>query len=462
MSSPTLSRILRTTVFQRVLYAAGAFVLLMLIAILGIGNYIIWQIDRDTGTAIEDAISEAEEIYYGEGEDELIRHFAWDDGPLWDEDAIYAVIEEGWDLVVLRDEAFEPIAGYHGIYADAELGPAALDHPEIGEPLRGRMVTLRGGQIMTVARFDPALRGEVTGMMAVGTFALILVALPLSLITGYFLARAVVGRIDAVSSTAEAVAAGDLSARAELTGAEDEFDRLSGQLNGMLDRVEALTRNIEAVSIGVAHDLRTPLGNIGGRLELIRRDLAKPEALAEHVTKAEGHLDRLLRTFDALLRLGEIEAGRRKAGFSEVSLSDVVADMTEAYAPLFEDADKVFTVATIDPARIDGDAALIQQLISNLLENALEHTRDAARVEVGLSVKDRTATLRISDDGPGIPPAARERIFERFFRADASRTTPGNGLGLSLAKGIAELHGATISLTDGEPGAVFEVAFPLA
>jgi len=289
---------------------------------------------------------------------------------------------------------------------------------------------------------------------------MLLLILPLSIITGYAVSRFVFRRIETISQTAAAVGSGEMTSRAPLSGRHDEFDRLAGAINGMLDEVETLNTNIESVSIGVAHDLRTPLTNIGGRLELIRRDSANPEAVEEHVTAAETAQAQLMRIFDALLRLGEVKAGRRKASFTTVDLSALMQTMTDTYDPVFTDAHKTFTASVQPGVTISGDQELIEQLLANLLENALEHSRDAAKVFASLSTENGTALLKIGDDGPGISPVDRDRIFERFFRSDASRSTPGNGLGLSLVQAIAEMHGAEVKLDPDAKGAVFSVRFP--
>ena len=224
----------------------------------------------------------------------------------------------------------------------------------------------------------------------------------------------------------------------------------------MLGALAQLNANIEAVSVGVAHDLKTPLANIGGRLELMERDASDPEALQGHIEAAQAYLAELLRIFEALLRIGEVESGRRKAAFAPLNLSEIVGNIGEAYAPVFEDAQKTLELNVSSGVRLDGDRELIDQMLSNLLENALEHSRDAAQVELTLDAK----VLTIGDDGPGIPPAHHARIFERFYRADSSRTNPGSGLGLALVKSIADLHAMNIALDTNAKGAVFRITLP--
>ena len=202
------------------------------------------------------------------------------------------------------------------------------------------------------------------------------------------------------------------------------------------------------------------MSHIRGRLELIDRDRADPNAVADHVAEAEARLDGLLRVFDAMLRLGEIEAGARRQAFQPVDLSALLNRMAADYAPVLEDADKVFNTAIAPGLTIQGDPALVMQLVANLLDNALDHARDGAHVHLVAHKDADTVTLEIGDDGPGIAPGLRDRVFERFFRADASRGTPGNGLGLALVRAIADLHGAPVALRDDAIGAVFTVRFP--
>ncbi|MEO0931495.1 MAG: ATP-binding protein [Pseudomonadota bacterium] len=459
--SSTRPSILRSTVFTRVIWACAAFVTVAMTLLWAICGSMVLRRDAAQEARILEAIEYTQEVYYRRGSDALIDEEIVENGAaLWEEDFIYEVLEQEAQLIVLRDAEYDPIAGYHGLYADIGWQITYLDHPDIDQPVRAYLEVLRGGETITIAEFLPERRAAILELAWGISFALILIVLPLALITGYFLSRSVFNRIEGISQTAAAVAAGQMTSRVPQSDRYDEFDRLAGGINEMLDRLAALNANIEAVSVGVAHDLRTPLTNIGGRLELISRDRANPDAVEKHIEAAEGYLSQLLGIFDALLRLGEVEAGRRKAAFDVVDLSALAADMAEAYAPIFEDANKSFQ-AHIDPgARISGDRELLEQLVANLLENAVEHARDAAQVGLSVRITADTVTLAISDDGPGISPANRTRIFERFYRADASRSTPGNGLGLSLVKAIADLHGADITLDEDAPGAVFTLVFP--
>ena len=452
---------LGSAVFQQTLIASGVFVVVSLALIWAICGFLVWQLDRDLARNIDEAIAYAENTYYGRGVDVLIEEaFQDDQDVIWSEDLMYEILEGQSLIWVLRDANYDPIAGYPGLHGDEGWSMSWLDHPELGQEVRGFRVYLRGGDSLSIASFLPERRSDILSVAIFTTLAVLLIVLPLSLITGYFVSGRVFRRIEEISATAAAVGSGDMTNRAPLTGRHDEFDRLAGSINGMLDEVEALNTNIESVSVGVAHDLRTPLTNIGGRLELIRRDQNDPDAVDGHVDAAENAQAQLMRIFDALLRLGEVKAGKRKAAFDHVDLSGLLTNLTDAYEPVFIDAHKTFTASIEPDMAIAGDKELLEQMVSNLLENAVEHSRDAAKVFVSLTKAAGDTVLRIGDDGPGISPTDRDRIFDRFFRADASRSTPGNGLGLSLVQAIAELHGAAVTLDPTAKGAVFIIAFP--
>lgn len=432
---------------------------LSLAVIWTLGPFRISQIEATELQEITDMLEYVVFVEDDEGEAALIDVINWDeDRDVWTQDDIFVILEDEETLLAYRDPENEILAGFAGLWGSDTSEETTLDHPEIERPVVTQGHWFDDGSSVIVGRFVPERVFSIQSFVGIASIALITIVLPLALLTGFFLSRSVFQRLEVFWQTAETVSKGRLDARAPLTGSGDEFDRLGSGINQMLDKVEALTRNVEAVSVGVAHDLKTPLANIGGRLELIRRDINDPKAVAEHVDLAEARLQSLLRIFDALLRMGEIESGRRRAAFAPVDVSALCGEMAESFAPLFEEADKTLNVVIAPNLQTEGDRDLLTQLAANLLENALEHSRDAACVHIMLSRNGDQIYLEIGDDGPGIPPSAAARIFERFFRADASRSTPGNGLGLSLVKAIADLHQADISLLTDRPGAVFALS----
>ncbi|MEO0991374.1 MAG: HAMP domain-containing sensor histidine kinase, partial [Pseudomonadota bacterium] len=359
MSSLRPDAVLRSRVFQMAIGASGSFIVLALAAVWVWGQATLWSIEGEEVDRLYAMAELAEELYYTDGMDPIIAEITEGEAALWDPDEIYEVLEAGDEILALRDANYDMIAGYPGLHGEAEVGITQLEHEDIDQPVRSLEVAFRGGESVTIGRFVTQREDEVRELLWAGSVFLVAIGLPLGIVTGYLLARGVFRRLHPITATAEAVAAGTLSERAPDTGAGDEFDRLAEGLNRMLDQIEALTQNIESVTVGVAHDLKTPLANIGGRLELIRRDASDADAVADHVDRAEAHLHHLLRIFDALLRLGEIEAGKRREAFQTLDLSSVAEELAESYAPLFEDADKTLIAQICPGAVLTGDRDLL-------------------------------------------------------------------------------------------------------
>jgi signal transduction histidine kinase len=270
----------------------------------------------------------------------------------------------------------------------------------------------------------------------------------------------VLRRVEAINRASERIMAGELDRRLPTTtggrsGSRDEFDRLAANLNVMLDRIEVLVQGLRQVSTDIAHDLRTPLGSLRRTLEAAREKalVQADSALVPVIDQAIEEADALLNTFGALLRIAQIEAGASRRGFGPVDLSAVLEDVVEVYAPAVEDKNQTLTRQIPAGVAVLGDRALLTQMLANLVENAIQHSPYGAHIEVLLSAacNGEGPRMTISDDGPGIPTAERDKVFRRFYRLDASRSTPGNGLGLALVAAVVDLHCAKIRLSDNPP-----------
>ena len=273
----------------------------------------------------------------------------------------------------------------------------------------------------------------------------------LGILGGYGLSYAMHRRLAAMSGAAEAIIGGDLARRIPVGGSDDDLDRLSMTFNRMLDRIAALMDSLRQVSGDIAHDLRTPLTRLRQRLEATRT-LGSVEAQAEAVEGALNDVDAILDTFAALLRIAQIEGGARRAAFRPVDLSAIARTVVEAFAPSAEDAGQSLSLEAGGETPIDGDPELLTQMLVNLIENALRHAGPAARVVVRTGVEGPGAVVAVSDNGPGVPEAEHARIFDRFYRLEQSRSTPGSGLGLALVAAVARLHEADVVLADAKPG----------
>lgn len=293
-----------------------------------------------------------------------------------------------------------------------------------------------------------------------GTFGWALaVTVALALGGGALLSTGFLRRIEVINRTSRAIMAGNLSERVPTLATGDELDRLATNLNAMLDRIQTLMQSLKQVSDDIAHDLKTPLSRLRQRLESVRMKAGASQEYEAAVEQAIADVDAILETFAALLRIAQIEAGTRRAGFSDVDLSDMVRSVAETYAAVAEDRGQRL-VANVDRfVTLHGDRELLTQMAANLVENAIRHCPPGVQISLGLVRNDATATLTVADTGPGIRFEERERVLRRFYRLESSRTTPGSGLGLALVKAVADLHGAALELSDNGPGLRVSVRF---
>lgn len=280
-------------------------------------------------------------------------------------------------------------------------------------------------------------------------------ALTLALLTGVFLSVRALRQVKAVNQTAERIMEGNFRERLPIGGTDDEFDRLAASVNKMLDEIESLVDQVKGVSDNIAHDLRTPLTRMHTRLERARSAARSREELEDCIDRAISDLDTTLRIVTALLRIGEIEDGRRRAGFAAVDLGGVARGVAELYEPIAEEKqiNFVLTIGSVSP--VQGDRELLIEAVANLVENAIKFTLPGGRVELGAINEGGVPIVRVADSGPGISPDERGAIFRRFYRSEPSRNIQGSGLGLSLVEAIARLHGFRITVDDASPGSIF-------
>jgi signal transduction histidine kinase len=282
------------------------------------------------------------------------------------------------------------------------------------------------------------------------------VALLLAVAAGIFASQRFLSRIDAINVTSSAIMDGRLKARIPIKGTSDEMDRLSANLNNLFDSNQKLLESLK----NIAHDLRSPLSRLRQGLESARISGGSKKAYEAAVDAGIEEADRLLATFSGLLRIAQIESGSRKAGFRSLDLSDVVERVAGAYKAVAEDDSKKLRAAIEPAVEITGDRDLLVQMFANLVENAIRHTPHDTEIAVKL-VSDKTGiTAEVADSGPGIPLTERDKVFERLYRLDASRSTPGSGLGLSLVAAVGALHDIEITLADNHPGLRVILKFP--
>ncbi len=269
---------------------------------------------------------------------------------------------------------------------------------------------------------------------------------------GYALSMTIRRRLSAIQRTAEAIIAGDLSHRIPIDGSGSEFDRQAQTLNHMLDRIGDLLGNLQQVSSDLAHDLRTPLARLRNELEGAMHAGDDPEAMRNSVAGALDQSQQILDLFAALLRISEIEAGKRKARFAPIDLAALVTDVIETFAPAIEDGGRALVGCEDAPMHLVGDRELLTQMLINLVENAARHTPPATVITVSLERKAQSIVMIVADNGPGIAEADHAIVMRRFTRLAPDRRTAGHGLGLALVAAIARLHDGEVTLFDNGPG----------
>jgi len=355
--------------------------------------------------------------------------------------------------------AGQPIAG-------SLLGPPALevlslpqDQPfTFTRPQDHRTVHFRGlihrlpdGQYLLVAQ-------DMTGVRAFnnlllqsclwGGLATVLLGLTGAVVAGADAVR----RIDGVTNAIQRIVRGDLTGRLPTLGGSGDLDRLAQEVNFMLAEIERLMLEVKGVCDNVAHDLRTPLTRLLAGLERTRRRGGSAEDYAAAVDEAIQEIHSLLKTFAAMLRIAEVESGARRAGFTNLDLSQITSDVVEFYEPMAEQMGVTLLQACDSAVVMHGDPNLLFEAVGNLVDNALKFTPPGGQVGVRSFADDDSQGIEVTDTGPGIPLHHREDVLRRFYRTEDSRHTPGSGLGLALVAGVAGLHEMAVHISDADPG----------
>jgi signal transduction histidine kinase len=342
------------------------------------------------------------------------------------------------------------------------IGPPDGDEPPGEMEKLGVYITPLPGGLCLLVGDD---RGDVEnfGSVILKTFGWVsLLSLTMAIAGGIFLSSKFLKRIETINRTAEAIIEGDISRRIPRRGAPDDLDRLAATLNRMLDRTSSLTDSLRHLSNDIAHDLRTPLGRLRRELEMARNGQLSTAQYRAVIEQSVDEVDDILNMFAAILRISQIESGSRRSGFQRFCLSTLVGDVCETFGPALEEDGRTLREEVEPGLWIQGDQELVTLSLANLLENAASHTPDGATITVSLRRGQDGVQLDVADNGLGVPEDERKRIFQRFYRTETSRTTPGNGLGLSIVAAVADVHGARVTAMDNHPGLKIALAFPAA
>ena len=290
----------------------------------------------------------------------------------------------------------------------------------------------------------------VTGLLLIASF-----------IGSFLIGYTIIHSISRISRTARRIVDGDFAERVPTHANDaDEMSQLADDLNHMLDRIEALITSQRQVTNNIAHDLRSPLNRMRNRMEVALLDRnSEAGALREVIADSVEDAENLLKTFNALLNIAQVES-RAKDDFKHESLSAICDDLAELYDVMTEEGEHSFEAHIERGLDIMGNRQLIAQAITNLLDNAVKYTPSGGHITLTAEQRGENIHVSVGDNGHGIPPDKRDDVLKRFVRLDSARSTPGNGLGLSLVSAIVALHNGSLQLHDNKPGLRIEITLP--
>jgi signal transduction histidine kinase len=372
------------------------------------------------------------------------------------------------DVYLFADSAFAPLAGNLSAWPPELTLPQRLDSflaPSTNSGnrplLRAMYEKLPDGEHLLVGKNISDLQelARNINIALVSSLALLLV---LAGVASVMVTRRTVGRIEAINATSRNIIHSGLDKRIPVRGTHDEWDQVAENLNLMLDRIEILMGEVKQATDNVAHDLRTPLARMRGRLEKAYAAPRNGERDGALIGDTIADLDAVLGIFAALVRISQIEARDPTSAFRTVDLAAVAEEVVELFEAAAEKEGTHLAFVAEQRVLVAGDRNLLFDAMANLLDNAIKHGREAGSVTVEVSMADTEAVISVADDGPGIPVEQHQHVFKRFYRLERGRRAPGNGLGLSLVAAIARVHGARIEMLDNSPGLRFRLLFPVA
>jgi signal transduction histidine kinase len=440
---------LRTSTFR----LAASFAVVFSLSVTVLFAFIYWQTALHETARIDRFLANEAASIAGQSESEIYRAVSLRN--LGDLHRItYAALfdADGWLLVgnLSRLPPELPIDGR--AHALTQVPPTA-DALGLGSArVLGRR--LPDGNVLVIGRNVDALR--TLGDIVLRALELgVIPALVLAIAAGAFVSWRAQQRVKSVHRSAERILFGDLGERLPVRGTDDDFDRLARGVNRILDEIGRLIDSVKGAGNDIARDLRAPLARLRERLERAKESQPSHDELRLIVDDAVAELDRNLAAITTLLRIAEIEAGRHRAGTDRFDLAALVEEVGQIYQPLAEDAGVGLVFSGGAGPLVTADRGLMLEAIANLVQNAIKFTPAGGQVRLAAVATPEGPAVRVADTGPGIPAAARARIFERFYRLDPSPHDEGSGLGLSLVAAIAKFHGYTVTIDDGAPGAVF-------
>jgi signal transduction histidine kinase len=360
-------------------------------------------------------------------------------------------IDSDTEIFLVTSPTGQRVVGNLSSWPDAATPRGQLVNREVmrdGRPSSARLMirALPSGGLLYVGR-DLSEQRAIRALVWRALGAAAVISLALVIFGANFSRRQIEARIGDIRRTAGHIEAGNLKSRIAISG-DDEFARLSIDINRMLNRIEQLMDGVRHVSNAIAHDLRTPLSRVRSRLDdALRRDTTLA-TLTEAARTAIEDIDDVIGVFNKLLQIAEAESGLRAELFEIVYLNRIIQDMVELYDAAAEERQVELHIASRDPVWARGDHDLLASAVASLIDNAIKYAGPGCRVELGAYSVPQGVSIVVQDNGTGVPESELPRLVERFYRLDRARSQPGNGLGLSIVSAIATLHGGELLLTN--------------
>ncbi|WP_299472073.1 HAMP domain-containing sensor histidine kinase [uncultured Roseibium sp.] len=449
-----LTRFVRTTAFKLSLLYIAVFTVMSGVLVVYVSESTDNLMSEQVVQAVDAELKGLADVYVRGGIRNLVE--AIDDRTRHPDASLYLLVDFSGNALVGNIARLPTV-----VLEEADGGLRRVRYTLLGQGTEDverqamvRTFELRGGFRLLVGR-DLGDQLRFSNLLANALRLWLVVVVVMAAITWLFVSRRVMKRIDDISASSRMIMNGDLSERLSLTGTNDEFDRLAVNLNDMLDRIELLMQSMKDVTDNIAHDLKTPLTRLQTRIETALRDARGEEGYRGALESTLSETDHLLRIFNALLRIARVESMAPGSVMEPVDLNRIVAEVAELYEPLIEDEGGQIETSVPADLKAVCNRDLISQVLVNLVENTLKYGRPEEgemRLRLSAAEENGRVVLTVSDNGPGIPEEDHERIVDRFVRLEESRSEPGTGLGLSLVKAVARLHGGDLRFKNEDPG----------
>jgi signal transduction histidine kinase len=459
LSGSSVLKLFRTTTFRLAIIFMALFGSAAACAI----GYIYWQtnvlLNRQLGQTIEAEVKGLAEQYSSGGISNLAKTVA--NRSLAAGNSLYLVTDKEGDritgnLTSISKDLWNSVGRVEFVYnRSGQKGPESRLALVNVFRLKGGFRLIVGRDIEDRRVFERVVRSAF--FLGLGFMALV------GLGGGWLVSRSLLSRIDAVTGTSRTIMEGDLSGRVPVVGSGDEFDRLSTNLNSMLDRIEQLMVGMREVSDNIAHDLKTPLNRLRNHAEAALREKGGAKKYQGALERIIQEADDLIKTFNGLLSIARLEAGTAGQEVEEIHAEVLMRDVVELYEPAAEDMGITLTAQQVaNEVCFSADRQLVGQALANLIDNAIKYggLDEGSKIEVSVVDTGAAVEITVADNGPGIPEKDRERVFKRFVRLEESRSRPGSGLGLSLVAAVASLHGGEVRLDDNGPGVRAVLSLP--